>query len=213
MGLPDSGLGWVGGWFINDRVNLAGLVSDANADRFNFGELDEGDLFSAVELQVKVLPLTEKAGYSKVTLWHNDGTKFGNAINGSTGKEGWGVFIKHEQELTCDGRAIAIARWGRSYKESALYEQQAAGHLLLYDPFNSGKFKDDLFAGDLFGVAYNWVQPTGVDRDESNVELFYRFPLFPELDMTLSYQAIINPALDPNNDFGAAFSLRFRSLW
>jgi hypothetical protein len=57
------------------------------------------------------------------------------------------------------------------------------------------------------------VQPSAVPRDESNVELFYRFPLFPDLDMTLSYQAVINPALDPNNDFGSAFSLRFRSLW
>ena len=213
MGLPDSGLGWVGGWFINDRVTVAGVVSDANADRFDFGDIDEGDFFTAVELQVKVLPLTEKAGHSKVTLWHNDGTKFGNAINGSTGKEGWGVFIKHEQELTCDGRAIAVARWGRSYNDSALYEQQAAAHLLLYDPFNSGNYQNDLYNADLLGVAYNWVQPTGVPRDESNAELFYRFPLFPDLDVTLSYQAIINPALDPSNDYGSAFSFRFRSLW
>ena len=135
MGLPDSGLGMFAGMFVNDCVNVAGVVSDANADRFDFGDIDEGDLFTAVELQVKILPLTENAGYSKVTFWHNDGTKFGNAINGSTGKEGWGVFIKHEQELTCDGRAIAIARWGRSYKDSALYEQQAAASFVLYDPF------------------------------------------------------------------------------
>jgi porin len=213
MGLPDSGLGMFAGLFVNDRVNLAAVVSDANADRFDFGDIDEGDLFTAIELQVKVLPLTEKAGYSKVTLWHNDGTKYGNAMNGSTGKEGWGIFIKYEQELTCDGRAIAIARWGRSYNDSALYEQQAAAHFLLYDPSNSGNYEDDLYNGDVLGVAYNWVQPSAVPRDESNVELFYRFPLFPDLDMTLSYQAVINPALDPTNDYGSAFSLRFRSLW
>jgi hypothetical protein len=61
-------------------------------------------------LQAKVFPLTQKAGYSKVTFWHNDGTEDGGAINGSTGAEGWGVFIKYEQELTCDGRAVGIGR-------------------------------------------------------------------------------------------------------
>ena len=214
IGLCDSGLGMAAGRFINDRVNLLGVISDANADRFDFGDIDEGDFFTAVELQVKVLPLTPKAGYSKVTFWHNDGTKFGNAINGSTGKEGWGLFIKHEQELTCDGRAVALARWGRSYKKSALYDELAAGNFLLYDPFCSGKFKDDLYSADVFGVAYNWVQPSAVGaRGESNVEVFYPFPIFPEADATFSYQAIINPALDPNNDSASVFSFRIRSLF
>ena len=185
MGLPDSGLGMFAGLFLTDNINVAGVVSDANADRFDFGDIDEGDLFSAVELQAKVLPLTEKAGYSKVTFWHNDGTKFGNAINGSTGKEGWGVFIKYEQELTCDGRLIGIGRWGRSYKDSALYDQLAAGHFVLYDPFFRGSYEALGFNADAFGVACNWVQPTGVDRDESNVEAFYRFLVFPQMDATL----------------------------
>ncbi len=213
MGLPDSGLGMFGGLFINDRVNIAGVVTDANADRTNFGELDEGDLFTAVELQAKILPLTEKAGYSKVTFWHNDGTQDGSAINGSTGAEGWGVFFKLEQELTGDGRLIGIGRWGRSYKDSALYEQLAAGHLVFYDPFCKGSFRDVGLNADLAGVAYSWVQPTGVDRDESNVELFYRFPLFPQMDATVSYQGIINPALNPSSDYGSAISLRLRSTW
>ena len=214
IGLPDSGLGWVGGWFINDRLTLAALISDANADRFDFGDLDEGDFYTAVELQAKIFPITPNAGYSKVTLWHNDGTKFWDAINGSTGNEGWGVFVKHEQELTCDGRAIAILRWGKSYNNSAIYEQLAGASFVLYDPLHTGKYNNDLFSADLFGAAYNWVQPTAVAaRDESNVEFFYRFPLFPNADMTLSYQAIINPSLDPNNDFGSAFSLRIRSTF
>jgi len=213
MGLPDSGLGMFGGLFINDRVNLAGVVTDANADRTNFGELDEGDLFTAVELQAKLFPVTSKAGYSKVTFWHNDGTEDGSAINGSTGAEGWGVFMKFEQELTLDGRLIGIGRWGRSYNDSALYEQQAAGHLVFYDPFCRGSFKDIGLNADLAGVAYNWVQATGKPRDESNVELFYRFPLFPQMDATVSYQGIINPALNPASDYGSAISLRLRSTW
>jgi hypothetical protein len=157
--------------------------------------------------------VTEIAGYSKVTLWHNDGTQDGSAINGSTGAEGWGVFVKLEQELTCDGRLIGIGRWGRSYKDSALYEQLAAGHLVFYDPFGRGSFREIGLNADLAGVAYNWVQPTGADRDESNLELFYRFPLFPQMNATVSYQGIFNPALDPTRDYGTAISLRLRSTW
>ena len=37
--------------------------------------------------------------------------------------------------------------------------------------------------------------------------------LFPEMDATVAYQAIFNPGLDPNNEFGSAISLRFRSTW
>jgi hypothetical protein len=214
MGLPDSGFGLFAGLFINDRVNLAGVFSDSNADRFTLGDLGAGDYFKALELQVKIAPLSPNAGYSKITFWHNDGTKDGAPINGSTGLEGWGVFIKHEQELTLDGRAVAICRWGQSYRDSALYEEQVGAHFVYYDPFDSGKSKNDLFSADLFGMAYNWVQPTQAGAgDESNVEFFYRFPLFPETDATISYQAVINPSLDPANDVASAISFRLRSTF
>ena len=213
MGLPDSGLGMFGGFFLNDWANIAGVVSDANADRTNFGKLDEGELFTALELQVKILPLTEKAGYSKLTFWHNDGTRNGAAINGSSGAEGWGWFFKGEQELSCDGRMIGLLRYGKSYNSSALYDELAAAHFLVYDPFDSGRYKRRGFNADLAGFVYSWVQPSGADRDESNFEVFYRFALFPEMQATVSYQAIVNPALDPTNDYGSAISLRLRSTW
>jgi hypothetical protein len=54
MGLPDSGIGMFAGKYLNDRVNLAGAVCDANADRTEFGEITEGELFAAIELQVNI---------------------------------------------------------------------------------------------------------------------------------------------------------------
>jgi hypothetical protein len=33
------------------------------------------------------------------------------------------------------------------------------------------------------------------------------------MQATVSYQAIVNPALDPTNDYGSAISLRLRSTW
>lgn len=213
MALPDSGMGMFGGFFLNDNVNIAGVVSDANANRTNFGQIRDGNLFTAVELQFKHRPKTKNAGYSKITFWHNDGNKFGNAINGMTGNDGWGFFLKGEKELSDDGRYVGLLRYGKSYRDSALYRQLAAGHILVYDPFNAGRFKRRGFNADLAGFVYSWIEPTAVDRDESSFEFFYRFALFPEMQATLAYQAIANPALDPSNDFGSAISLRLRSTW
>ncbi len=209
IALPDSGWGTAGAWYFNDRVALGGLVSDANADRFDFGDIGEGDFFKAAELQVKIAPRTPKAGYSKLTLWHNDGSKDGLPVNGMAGPSGWGVYVLHEQELTDDGRAIAILRYGKGFEESAAYDQQAAVHFLLYEPRLLTRLKNDVV-----GAAFNWAKTNVAGaRSEYNVEVFYRFPIIPHVDTTLSYQSVINPALTRDFDHASVFSLRFRTVF
>jgi hypothetical protein len=209
MALPDSGLGAVGAWYFSDRAALAGLVSDANGDRFDSGDIGEGDFFKAAELLVKVAPRTAEAPYSKLTLWHTDGTEDGQASNASFGPDGWGFFAMHQQELTADGRAIGILRYGKSFDDSAVYEQQAGAHFLLYEPRILTGLKNDVV-----GTAFNWVKAPGTgSRSEYNAEVFYRFPLFPEVDTTLSYQSVINPALTREVDHASVFSLRIRVVF
>jgi porin len=206
--LTDSGLGIAATWFINDRFKVLGIISDANADRSNFGDITEGDFYSAVEFAYKIAPRTQNAGYSKLTLWHTDATKNGQAVNGHLGPQGYGFFIKHEQELTADGRLVAVFRYGKSYKQSAVYEEQFGAHFLFYNPTKSG------LQNDLLGVAVNWAQANvSGARLESNVEVFYRFPIIRNLDMTFSYQSLINLALDPNNHHASAFGLRLRTTF
>ena len=53
--------------------------------RVDLGDISEGDLFSALELGFKFAPDTKRAGYSKLTVWHTDGTADGKPINGSIG--------------------------------------------------------------------------------------------------------------------------------
>jgi hypothetical protein len=209
MALPDSGWGAMATWFVNDRVGLIGVISDANADRQDFGDVTAGDYFKAIEVGARIVaPRTPKAGYSKLTLWHTDGTKDGQPINGMNGPAGWGFFLKHEQELSADGRSVGILRYGKSYDNSALYRQQAGAHWLLNDPHFFGRIQHDLM-----GVAVNWVEATNGTRNETNVEVFYRFPFFPGVDTTFSYQAIFNPALDLGIDFASVFSLRVRIVY
>ena len=202
-------MGVVGAWHFNDRVKLLGAITDANGNRKNLGHVHEGDFFYALDLGVKIAPRTEKAGYSTLTVWHNDGTRDGKPINGSNGPSGWGFFIKHEQELSDDGNNVAIFKYGKSYNDSAFYEGQITGALVFYDPHFIGTISNDAV-----GVSYNWIDAvTEGARREQNVEIFYRFPLFPGLDTTLSYMAIINPSLDHSNDFASAFSIRLVSVF
>jgi len=208
IGLADTGWGAAGAWYFTDRVGLIGAVHDADSNRQDF-LTPQGNYFTAIELGGQIAPQTDKAGYSKLTLWHTDGTSDGQPINGSLGPPGWGWMLKIENELTADGRAVGILRYGESYDGSALYRQLAAAHWLLYDPSFFGRINNDLM-----GVAVNWVQPwqTG-SRGETNFEVFYRFPMVPGFDTTFSYQAIFNPALDLGIDFSSAFSFRFRIIF
>jgi carbohydrate-selective porin OprB len=64
------------------------------------------------------------------------------------------------------------------------------------------------------GIAFNWAElPPSETRSEYNVEAFYRFPLFPSVDTTLSYQSVIRPALDRDNNHASVFSLRIRTTF
>lgn len=207
--LTDSGLGIAGVWFINERLKLLGIITDANANRQNWGDITAGDFYKAIEFGVKIAPKTPKAGYSKITLWHTDATKDGQAVNGHLGPEGWGFYLKHEQELSSDGRAVGVLRYGKSFNESAVYEQQFGAHFLLYNPTGLTRLQHDLM-----GVAFNWARANVPGTDgEYNVELFYRFPILPHLDTTFSYQSIIKPALDPENKHTSVFGLRLRTTF
>lgn len=210
-GYPDSGLGIVGVWYPSDRYRILGLVSDANGNRYDWGDIKAGDLYGAFELGVKIAPRTAKAGYSKITLWHNDGTEDGQPINASTGQEGYGVTVKLEQEFTDTGDIVGVLRWGKAWDKAALYDQQAGAHLLIYDPFSSTEFG---LQNDLIGLAANWVDSSAAGtRDEYNLEIFYRFPLFPGLDTRLSYQYLIDPGKTRKIDNASIFSLGFRTVF
>ena len=210
---PDSGLGAVGIVYPNERSYVLGLIGDANGDReeYGFGDIGEGDFFKAVEFGYKILPQTDRAGFSKLSIGHTDGTADGRPNNVSLGPSGWSIAAKYEQELTTDGRVIGILKYGRTFDDSGLFKHLASGHIVLYDPDLPGV---RAIKNDVLGVGLTWGESYLPDtRDETNIEVFYRFPLFTDLDLTLSYQSFFNVARNPDVDHAHAFGIRLRTTF
>ncbi len=203
-GFPDSALGAAGALYFGDRAYLGGLIADANGDRFDFGRIYKGDFYKSAEVGFKLFPRTEKASYSKLLIWHTDGTYDGSPINANTGRSGWGFGAVISQELSADGRTVFVGRYGKSFNRAAIYDQQLGLALLHYRPFGQYSFDDDVI-----GAQFNWIDSSASEtRQEYSLEAFYRFPLLPDLDTTLAYQAVIDPAFSTAFDSAHVFSLR-----
>lgn len=211
VGFPDSGLGFAVGLYPTDRFRLGVVVADANGDRYNWGDIGEGNFFKAIEFQTKLFPITEKAPFSSVALWHTDGTDDPeNAKDSSTGEDGWGFFVKLEQELSTSGKNIGMIRYGHSYDGAAAYKEQASIRYIRLDPPDPFNVKDDRF-----GIAASWVDPivNPDDRTEWGFDTFYRFNLLERIEATLGYQVIFQPTFNSDNDSVQIFSFRISQFF
>lgn len=149
---------------------------------------------------------TEKAGYSRFTLWQIDEN---GGSNGALSPKGWGYQILLEQELSSDGNLVGIAKYGRSMKSSALYERTAVLALVKYEP--------DWFTGinnDSVGASYSVMKAAiAGTQTEKNLELWYKFPLTLDLQTSVHYQGIFDASLRPDKDYASAWSIRFTTAF
>ena len=133
IALADTGWGAAGAWYFTDRVGVIAAVHDADSNRQDFVTPDGNSLYSdrgwrpdrSADRQGGLLE-AHPVAYGRDQRRATDQRESGPA--------GWGYMLKLENELTADGRAIGILRYGRSYDGSALYRQLAGAHWLLYDP-------------------------------------------------------------------------------
>ena len=201
---PDSGLAIIVNYAFNDNWSILARISDANADRYDFGSPGAGYYHKGAELQWRSNENAARATTVKVSGWHTDGTKDGEPANVNTGSDGYGFTAFFEHELADDGRPVVIGRYGKSYDGASIWDQQVGLSFLLYQPLGPLRFETDVF-----GAAINSVDSAtpGTPR-ETNYEIFYRFPLFPNVDLTLNYQYIDNPATNTEHNNASAFALR-----
>ncbi len=211
IAFPDSGFGAAAGFFLTNKFRLGVVASDAAGDRTDRGDIGQGNFFKAVEAQYQFWPRTEKAGFSTFTVWHTDGTDDpSDANDSSTGEDGWGYFIKLEQELTANGRNIGMIRFGKSFDDSAQYKEQGSIRYARLDPPDPFGLRDDQF-----GIAVSYVKPIldPFNRDEWGLDTFYRFNLLNRVQFSLGYQVIFDPSFNPDEDTINVFSLRLTQFF
>lgn len=205
LAAADSGLGFQGLYAFDEQWSVMGLISDANASRFDFGDPLEGDVFGGMELQWRSPKSAELSTVVKLGAAGTTGTKDGLPANGATGTSGWGVSALLEQELAPDGRPNLVLRYSRGIDDAAIYDEQFGAQFILYQP--AGPLR---FGNDALGLGFNWVDPVADTnaRDEYNFEAFYRFPIFSNVDLTVNYQYIVDPAFTQEFDDAHVFGIR-----
>ncbi len=211
IALPDSGLGIAAGWFPSEDYRAGLVVSDAAGSRYDLGDIGQGNFFSAVEFQARLFPLSDDAPYSSLTAWHTDGTDDPSDARGSmTGEDGWGYFVNYQQELTRDGKNVALIRYGKSHDDAAVYGEQGSVRYVRIDPPDPFGLADDRF-----GIAASYVKPTAnpFDRDEWGIDTFYRFNLFERVEASFGYQAIFDPSFNPDDDTIHVVSFRLTQFF
>lgn len=198
------------------QPHLQFYISDQNGDRQNSGDLSEGEFFKGAEIGFRPFPMTDDAPLWRFSVWHAD----------EQDKEGigdaHGFLAKIEQELDSEGRFIGVLNYGHSSGDTPA-ENQLGARLVIEDPFRFINPAVDV-QGDRLGIGVSWVDPAlSGAQDEYNFEVFYRFTLFENLDVSFNAQYMLNPAFIPlveNSSPGTdtyddlfAFTGRFRTVF
>ena len=196
LNAPNPGLGMAGGLRLGSNMYLVGSVADASADPAspNFDVFNNADLFKSVEF-----------GYTSdfdriyfdnihLTFWHGD-----EADDGSR-DEDYGAALSAAWFV--DNKWMPFMRAGKSKGTAALFEESLSVGLGHYGRKT-----------DLAGVGLNWAQADGIDDTQFTTEVFYRFSISPNLQITPSIQFIDNPMLDPSQSNLTILGLRFRIVF
>ncbi len=191
---PDAGFGAAAGFYPEGNSkhlpHLQLYISDQNGDRQNTGDLEEGEFYKGAEIGFRPFPMTDDAPLWRLAAWHAD-EQDEDGIS-----DGYGILAKVEQELSSDGRFIGVVNYGHSWGDAPA-RNHLIGRLVIEDPFRFINPDIDV-AGDRLGFGTSWVDPAiSGARDEYNFEIFYRFPLFPNVDLSFDAQYMLDPAFIP----------------
>jgi hypothetical protein len=196
---PSNGLG------ANLKVNLdkefyvTGGLQDANGDKIHSGfhTIDEHEFFTAAE--VGWTPTFEgwgKGAY-RFTVWHSD-----DRDEDEVGED-QGVGISCEQEI--GGGIVPFFRAGFADGEATGVDTFIGGGVGLEGVIGSKK--------DLTGIGVGYGDPDDGQYDSQwGAEVFHRFQLAPDVQLTLGYQYILAPSYDSvaGDDPVGVFEIRVR---
>ena len=206
MPVPDdAALGAYVNAMITDHIYVSAGLADANADStdpFNGFDtfFDDHEYFKTAEVGWTTSQDRFYLDNVHLTYWHVDERKDAGVSSG------WGLNFSY---------AHAIGEKWTPFLRAGYAED---GGTLLQKTVSAGlgyHLKDDV---SLLGFGVNWGEPnedtfgSGLD-DQYAIELFSRFQVTQNLQVTPDIQLIINPALNPGADQSWLFGVRGRLIF
>jgi porin len=198
---PNQGLGAAVGAMLTDNIYLVAGLADANGDPGDPGEgfdtfFGDHEYFKHVELGWTPSYDRRYLDNAHVTFWHVDERDDAGV------PDGWGVNVSFARFL--DDTWMPFVRAGYSDDGGALLEKSVSVGIGRYMAYRR----------DLLGLGLNWGEPSsdfgsGLD-DQYTAELFYRVQLSENFAVTPDLQAVLNPALNPDEDTLFVLGLRAR---
>ncbi len=201
---PDMGFGILAGYKFSDKFYAMAGLTDVRGDVYNdgdflyFGEnFFKGNFFKVIEVGF-VGSMAERY-FKKVSLtyWHSD-----PYTSVSDAEIPMGQGIAFSSHWFFKERFIPFVRvaFSNGNGENAFYKRDIqVGH--------GFRFRTH----DILAIAFSTAQ-TNVpgSKEQSTMEIFYRFNLTEHFEITPDYQLVINPTFNPNHNTLSYFGIRGR---
>lgn len=202
----DASLGVAAGHIFDNNVYLIGSVVDRNGDPTEISDgfdtfFGDNEYFSSIEIGHTSTHSKIALDNVHLTLWHVD------ARAEVAAPSGWGANFSWSRYY--NDRVMPFLRAGYTDDSGSLL-QKSLSVGLGYRPFTLTQSP-----GDLIGAAFNWGEVNensfgpGLD-DQYTLELFYRWQFTQQIALTLDYQYLRDPALNPEQSSVSVWSLRAR---
>jgi len=200
--VPNQGLGAAVRFMATDHVYVLAGLEDANGDPTDPGGawgsfFDTGEYFSHVELGWVSSLKNGFTDNAHLVAWHAD------AREDAQVPSGWGLAASWSQKLAA--RWQPFVRAGYSEGGGALWERSLS--------VGTGySFRD---GADVLAVGLNWGRPSeesyGPDvKDQVTAQVFYNWHPLRFLTVIPDLQLLFDPALNPDEDLIAVYSVRAR---
>jgi len=196
--VPNQGLGAAFGAMLGEHVYVIGGIADTNGDPTdpfeNFDTFfEDHEYFTHIEIGLTTSQQRIYLDNVHLTFWHSD-RREDLAI-----PTDWGVAFSAAKFI--NDSWMPFLRGGFSDKGTGVVKDSISTGIGYY------------FSGstDLIGLGLNWGNPSDSSLDDQyTAEIFYRFQLAQNIAITPDVQFLLDPALNPEEDFIVVFGIRAR---
>lgn len=206
-GLPDGAMGAMAAVWVTDSVYVIGGITDANVDQTDFFRGFDtffNDFETIKNIDIHWTPKREDLFFNNthITFWQID-----EAEEAGT-NSGYGVAVSFTR--AADNKFLPFIRGGWSKDGGSILEASLS--------VGFGYQDQDVSGAGLLGIGLNWGRPNedtfGVELDDQyTAEVFYRWQILQDLELTPSIQLLVDPALNPDEDLITVVGLRARVVF